>query len=198
MKTHTRIRCGFYIGRGTGTNRSKGRSLGAAQAFATQGCFIAGTRLRLADQSEIAVEHVKGDEVFARPDRTAARSLGGRAGPEVPPVLFLSTASGHHLGVTRTHPMVVQRAHTLEVLAAADLRVGDLLLVHTPAGLTPTPVTSLDWRVYHGRGYNLRIAGHVPHEHFVVANGIVTGDLHLQGEVEAAMDTEVSAEALLA
>lgn len=192
MKTRTNVRSGaFYTGRGTGGNKRSGiRTVRVAKAWDTTGCFVEGTRIRLSDGTDLAVERFTGTEQVSRSNGTFSPVAHGRSGPEVPPVLTLTTESGHRLGVTRTHPMVVQRPGMLEILAASQLRVGDLLLVTEGAGLVPSRVTSLEWNACRGRVYNFALEGVNPHDHFLVANGIVTGDLVLQGEVERTQTAE--------
>lgn len=151
-----------------------------------QGCFVEGTQICLADERYVPVETLlPGEPNIMRPDGTSSPLLGGRAGLEEHPVIFFLTDHGHDLGVTQSHPMVVCRDGKVSVVAAQDVVVDDELLAFNPVdrGFFAT-VVEVERRHYGGLVYNFEIGGSIaPKSHFIVANGIVTGDLFLQQQL---------------
>lgn len=148
-----------------------------------QGCFVEGTQICLADERYVAVETLlPGEPNVMRPDGTPSPLLGGRAGLEEHQVIFFLTDHGHDLGVTQSHPMVVRREGQLSVVAALDVVVEDELLAFNPVDRRFfATVVEVERRDYGGLVYNIEIGGSGdPNSHFIVANGIVTGDLYLQ------------------
>lgn len=157
-----------------------------AVSFATQGCFVEGTQIRLGDGRLVCVEDLlPGRPTVLRPDHSISPVLLGRAGPEEPDVFYFTTDHGNRLGVTQYHPMVVWYAGNPHVMPAMDLEAGDQILVYTPDDdHLLEEVVNIEQRPYSGTVYNFEIEGSdVAASHFVVANGIVTGDLYLQQRV---------------
>ena len=178
----------YYFGRNTSRRREEddhGAGPGESRGV-TQGCFVAGTRVLLADGTEAAVEDLlPGDPVLRRPGGGEACVVMGTAGPEERPVYHVTTDSGHKVGVTPFHPMVVLRPGGWDVIPARDLRVGMERQGMTEGQLFWNRVQGVTQRVIAEQVYNVEIEGtEADRDHLIVANGVVTGALLLQRRLE--------------
>ena len=142
----------------------------------TNGCFVAGTRTKLPGGSVIPVEQVAAGFSLLRPDGSSAPVLRVVAGPEPDPIVDIRTDNGQRLRVTQKHPMVTERG----LRKARDLKVGDRLF--TGAG-KPVAIRSLRLTPYRGQVYNFELQGVLQEAHQVIAEDLLTGDLHLQEQL---------------
>ncbi len=161
------------------------QKMGFFQLRDLPGCFIEGTRIRLEDGSEIAIEEFCGEEFVGLADGTGSTLHEGLTGPAEQPILSILTSHGQRLGVTATHPMVVERQGELEIVAASALGVGDRLPAFVGCRQVRSQIQSIEQKNYAGTVYNIQVRGGIdPETHFIIANGIVTGDLYLQMQIE--------------
>lgn len=173
---------------GTKSGTWPGRNTNRSVSSASPGCFVRGTEIRLPEARASRIEDlVPGLSTVLRADGAAVRTVTGRAGPETPPVFFVTASSGDVLGVTEHHPMVVRRRGAIVVVAARDLALGDLLLRLAPDDERPvtTRVARIERRIVGDLVYNFEVEGSADVDsHLVVASNLVTGDLALQAEIE--------------
>lgn len=146
----------------------------------TNGCFAAGTAIRMADHTLKPVERLEeGDLVYNPVTKGSAVVARTIAGPEVDPLIKLATDSGI-VRVTRKHPF-----QTTEGLkAASDLKIDDRII---GSGGRPIAIHEIQVEVndIHPIVYNfaLKETSGRDIDHMVEANGVVTGDLFLQEKV---------------
>jgi hypothetical protein len=139
----------------------------------TNGCFVRGTRILLASGDALRVE-----DVFAGVEVTTAKGrrlevLESVAGPERHPIVAIRTDAGHSLRVTRSHPMLTPSGLRM----ANDLAVGHRLIA---AGHRVVRIVSLKREPYSDLVFNFSLPGGAEADHLVNAEGLITGDLHLQ------------------
>jgi hypothetical protein len=151
------------------------------QIYIEQGCFAAGTQIRMADGSMKPVESFLADqkEIVRSEGGTGRTVLGTIRGDEPDPMVRLKTDSGHDLLVTKTHPVVTVNG----VVMAIDLKAGDI--VKTEEG--QARLTSVTREPSTGKVYNLRLGDMKDAEagtSTLYANGILTGDLRTQSLYE--------------
>ncbi len=139
----------------------------------TNGCFVAGTRIELPGGETVPVEKLAEGMEVSRPDGSSGRIFRVVAGPELEPIVDLRTEDGQRLRVTQKHPMVTERGFR----KAKDLKAGDRLFTREGK---PVAIRSLHLRRYQGQVYNFELQGVMNEAHQVLANGLVSGDLHLQ------------------
>ncbi len=112
-------------------------------------CLAAGTAVRLADGSLVAVEKVKaGDKVRADAKGTVLTVTGVAYGAENEPLVELRDNKDHRVRVTTKHPMI--RASG-EVALASAIRTGDQVM--TDRGIAR--ITSVARIPYTGQVYNM-------------------------------------------
>ncbi len=146
------------------------------------GCFAEDTLITMADSSQMPISELKeGDYVWnpqsGRPQAVARIT----AGPEKVAMLGLKIKD-ENLKVTVTHPFLTARG----LLAARDLVVGDVILrageqlkVEGIDSLEPDPANyPIVW--------NIALVGDEQemNDHFILANGIMAGDLFLQESLQ--------------
>ncbi|OGR01173.1 MAG: hypothetical protein A2284_08175 [Deltaproteobacteria bacterium RIFOXYA12_FULL_61_11] len=142
------------------------------------GCFVEGTPIRLADGSELPVERLRQGQLLLDHTGEAHLIVNIVAGPERLPVLWLTPAGGPRLGVTSTHPMLTERG----LLQAKELHRGDRLLLADGSFASLEVIEAMPYR---GLVWNVELARNDPSERrWLLASGIVTGDLALQAELE--------------
>ena len=142
------------------------------------GCLVEGTRIRLADGSELPIEKFDGggrESVQSGPDKHAKPVHGTMRGKEVPPIIIIRDDKGHELRLTEEHPVPIAGT----VVLGRDLAVG--MCVSTESG--EARLTSVERQPYSGDVWNLRVGTHLEAERgetTIYANGILVGDLQMQ------------------
>ena len=154
-----------------------------------QGCFAAGTEIRMSDDSLKKVENFTADhlEVVKTGDDEHRVVLGTSRGTEPFPMVRLQTEAGHDLLVTRTHPIVTPNGAVM----ATDLTVGDI--VETEDG--EAKLSSVSREPFSGQVYNLRIGDMEDAKNLkstLYANGILTGAMRMQRYVEQLENEKLS------
>jgi hypothetical protein len=144
------------------------------------GCFDESTHIRMADGTEKRVTQLKnGEFVFNPITGKPARIVKLVAGPEFKPLIHVSV-DGRVVKVTETHPFMTKRGW----VQAKNMKVGDEVR-STGGGYLPVTQVSLGES---GRMVvNLALDGSAaqPELHYVLADGVVTGDLVIQNLIEA-------------
>jgi hypothetical protein len=141
-----------------------------------RGCFSAETRIQMANgKPKLAREIRVGDRVWNPVRRRAAKVARVIVGPEQKPLVEVRTAK-ETLIVTQMHPMHTARG----LVAASDLRPTDRLRDARGRFVRIVSLAATSLRA-HENVWNFRLAGgRAPRDHYLVANGVVTGDLYLQ------------------
>lgn len=144
------------------------------------GCFVAGTKIRMADGSEKAVEQVTAGEMVLNPV-TGGSAVVDRVtvGPEDKPLMrvFIGgksvDVSSEHAFVTPTGP---KRADQLRSGDEVIAEKGRVRVVEKIESLTPEKRPLV---------YNFALASEDGEQlaHAVMADGVVTGDLYLQEQL---------------
>lgn len=146
------------------------------------GCFATGTRIRLEDGSEKPIGQLQaGDRVWNPLTKKGQSIRHMTRGPEKVP-LFRIASQGQEVTVTGTHPFATRRgvvpAFQLEVGEEIQSVTGTWEKIDSIATQTPADNPPIVW--------NLELEG--PNDdaasHFVEANGLVTGDLLLQTQLQ--------------
>lgn len=144
------------------------------------GCFDEKTHIRMADGTDRQITHLKkGEFVFNPITLKPARIVKLVIGPEFKPLIQVSV-DGRRVDVTQTHPFKTQRGW----VQAKALNVGDLLLT---SGRGYLPVSSVKIGEPGRMVANLALEGDGTQTdaHYVLADGVVTGDLVIQNLLEA-------------
>ncbi|RYZ52647.1 MAG: hypothetical protein EOP07_19260 [Proteobacteria bacterium] len=140
------------------------------------GCFAEDTSILFADGSSKAAQDVRqGDWLWNPKNKSAQQVKRVIAGPEKFPLIQVKSA-GRTVSVTRDHPFLTPEG----LKTATELRVGDQILgesstdvveaINELASDNPAPVV-----------WNFELEGsEADDDHYVSANGIMTGDLYLQ------------------
>lgn len=163
-------------------------------AWCPCGCFAPGTaiRVRSPESGEVMpieelvagvmnrqpVSVVSLDE-SARVNSIALRSLEIRnvsVGPEKSPMVDIRTEKSQ-IALTSLHPVLLADG---TIARAESLTPGQSLLSST--GI-PEKITSVGRSFHQGLVYNLNVESNVDAEHVVIANGLLMGDLYLQGNL---------------
>lgn len=114
-------------------------------------CVAAGTQVRMADGTDVAIEKLTADNqpqvITAAGDKRTV--LGTAKGVEIHPMIRLKTDQGQELLITRTHPVLT----TNGLVMARDLKVGDS--VRTEKGTAK--IVSNAQENYSGLVYSLRL-----------------------------------------
>ncbi|RZA18202.1 MAG: hypothetical protein EOP10_21445 [Proteobacteria bacterium] len=144
------------------------------------GCFQEDTQITLGDgQSTRAIhELTESDRVWNPILKKAQRIKRMTRGPEALPMLTIQTASGS-VTVTGGHPFPLPDG---SIVQAHDLKAGDQVLVNEAweTILTVEIKQSAQQPVV----WNLELTGDDRQDsHFILANGIVTGDLKIQEDI---------------
>ena len=144
------------------------------------GCFDSQTKIRMADGSDRLITDLeKGEFVFNPVTQKPAKIVKLTIGPENKPLLNISVGQST-VRVTDSHPFMTKRGWT----AARDIRKGELVL--TSQGQF-TPVTGITLGAAGRIVVNLALEGPANEfeKHYVLADGVVTGDLVIQNMLEA-------------
>jgi hypothetical protein len=185
-------RC-YYVPPGPGTNRTlfvhvDSPNLPTCNIVPVSrinlGCFAYGSKILMGDGRWLAGESVKrGDYVWNPVIKMPVPVIETTSGPERPALVKIETASGEIVRVTRNHPVLTSGG----LKAAKDIKIGDLLRKIDGNDTTVTNVTgdkekgSFVWNVrLDGRGRGDEF-------HYVLVDGIITGDLTLQENLETAL-----------
>lgn len=146
------------------------------------GCFAEDTAITMADFSEMPISELKvGDRVWNPQTRRPQAIARITAGPEKSPLLVFRVA-GTSLKVTSNHPFLTTRG----LLMARDVQAGDRIVeageakdVEAIDVLEPDPANyPIVWNIA------LEGADEEKDAHFVLANGIMAGDLSLQESLQ--------------
>jgi hypothetical protein len=105
-------------------------------------------------------------------------------GPEEKPLVHIITAAGKTLSLTDSHPVLVMRAGSWQMLRAEDLSVGDKLMSGTGTEDSVMELTSYRLPEASRLVYNFNTQGKNDYEHIVVANGLRVGDLNWQKRLD--------------
>ena len=150
------------------------------------GCFSKNTLVRMYDGTQRSIETLKAGELIFNPvTRGPSKISKIIVGQEPTNLLEIKTSSGT-LEVTANHPFSSERG----MLRADRLKVGDriwntdLTLVAIDSITTMDSVNEMVWNIA------LDTNGSVMADHMILANGVVTGDWHIQqllekGDLEA-------------
>lgn len=145
------------------------------------GCFAAGTKIKLENGEEKTISSLKrGDLVFNPKTEKSYPITRLISGPELrSPMYEIVLANGKRLTLTAKHPLDTN----IGLVLVRDLKSSHLLL--DSSGNT-TKINKI--RRLHGYKkdvWNIQIGGSSDLEdHFVLANGIVSGDLYIQEQAE--------------
>lgn len=147
------------------------------------GCFAYGSKIMMGDGSLVAGETVKkGDYVWNPVIKMPVKVTETTSGPERPALVKIETTSGEVIRVTRNHPVLTK----MGLKAAKDILVGDEVQ-HMSGGLVKVSAVSSD-KHQGSFVWNVRLEGPERDDsyHYVLVDGLVTGDLHLQEKLETA------------
>lgn len=144
------------------------------------GCFDELTKIRMADGSERLVTQLrKGEFVYNPVTRKPAKIVKLTMGPELKP-LFHVTIGTSTVRVTDSHPFMTPKGW----VQARNLRLGDKILSE---GKQYLEVRKVELGEPGRTVANLALEGpaNVPELHYVLADGVVTGDLVIQNMLES-------------
>lgn len=149
------------------------------------GCFAADTKIMMGDRTERAASEIRVGDLVWNPklERPQAVKRVVR-GPELVP-MFSLTIDGSKLLVTGGHPFLTQRGlQPAHKLAAGD-RIMDGASVSVVEAVEVQPADKANPPVV----WNFELeGGSSPSEHYVLANGVMTGDLYLQESLAGSKD----------
>ena len=143
------------------------------------GCFDETTLIRMSDGSDRLVTELKmGEFVYNPITKMPARITKLTIGPELKPLLNVSVG-GRVVKVTDTHPFMTRRGW----IQAKNLKTSDQVLSGSKVYL---PVTAIELGASGRTVANLALEGPASQAelHYVLANGVVTGDLVIQNMLE--------------
>lgn len=148
----------------------------------TCGCFAVGTRIRLEDGSERPIDQLDGSERVWNPVIRKGQAIRHMTrGPEKLP-LFRIQSEGKEVLVTGTHPFATRKGviPAFQLVAGEEIQsvAGEWETVDSIQMQAPSDNPPVVW--------NLELEGPLddPDSHFVEANGLVTGDLLLQNQLQ--------------
>lgn len=101
-------------------------------------------------------------------------------GPEEKPIVHIVTSAGHSLTMTDSHPVLVQRDGSWQMVRAERLAFGDALLDANGGEEKVTELTSYLLPERSRLVYNFDTKGANEYEHIILANGLRVGDLNWQ------------------
>jgi len=143
------------------------------------GCFDETTLIRMSDGSDRLVTELKiGEFVYNPITKMPARITKLTIGPELKPLINVSVG-GRVVKVTDTHPFMTRRGW----IQAKNLKTSDQVLSGSKVYL---PVTAVELGASGRTVANLALEGPASQAelHYVLANGVVTGDLVIQNMLE--------------
>jgi hypothetical protein len=149
------------------------------------GCFDESTLIRMADGSDRLVTQLKRGEFVYNPiTKKPARIVKLTMGPELKPLIHVGVA-GRIVKVTDTHPFMTRRGW----IQAKALKATDEILSGQKHYL---PVTSVSIGATGRTVANLALEGPADQTdlHYVLADGVVTGDLVIQNMLELKASTK--------
>jgi hypothetical protein len=150
--------------------------------FFLNSCFPAGTSIRRADGTRVAVETLKtGDKVISNTKGTVLTVTGTSHGGEDEPLVQLRDNKGHQLQLTAKHPLIKASG---EVVFASSIKKNDRVM--TDRGIAR--IVSVARIPYTGQVFNLKLG--TPEEQAKVgkdgttmfAGGFMVGDSTMQRE----------------
>ena len=171
---------------------------GSFMGWCPCGCFAPDTKIQLNaanGQEETAQRLI---ELFAQGHRPEVANLSAESslkgglkykttpirnvsvGPEEIPMVIIDTesqGSTGHIELTINHPVLLADG---TILRAERLQPGQKLINYLGKSET---IKSITRRKFDGLVYNLNVNTPVDSEHIVVANGLLMGDLFLQGDL---------------
>jgi hypothetical protein len=162
------------------------------------GCFAADTKIKsnaLNLIEEISTQNLI--ELFASGHRPQVAHLSSAStvqdlqfksspvrnvsvGPEALPLVVISTdekGSAGQIALTTNHPVVLADG---SIIRAERLQPGQKLLNYLGR---PETIKTVARKSYSGLVYNFNVNSPLDNEHIVIANGLLMGDLHLQGSL---------------
>lgn len=143
----------------------------------TNGCFVKGTRIALAEHMSAPIEALNAGMEVLRADGQRARITRIVAGPEAKPVLRFTLTSGETVRVTREHPMATRAG----LKPAHTVGIGDELAVQ---GGKFQSLREIRQEAYAGQVYNIELEGGARDaDHMVIADRVITGDLYIQNKL---------------
>lgn len=143
------------------------------------GCFEEGTTITMADGSKRAIENIKkGDLVWNPLTKMPALVKKGVKGPE-DFIMYSFKVNGEEVKVTKTHPMLTDRG----ILKAEDVKADDRMLWKSGELLEIETITTYKTE---NDVYNLFLVSEDGKdiEGAVIANGVITGDLDMQQQLQ--------------
>lgn len=144
------------------------------------GCFAGESEIKMADGSTKIAKLIEvGDRLWNPVTQSEVSVSRVRAGPEYLPMVVIQVGS-KKLKVTVEHPIITMNGPK----AAELIRPGDRILAADNSYLTVSHVGS---ELSNSTTvYNFEVSGHSknPDDHMIEADGLVTGDLHIQEQLE--------------
>ena len=143
------------------------------------GCFDETTLIRMSDGSDRLITELRmGEFVYNPVTKMPARITKLTIGPELKPLINVSVG-GRVVKVTDTHPFMTRRGW----IQAKNLKTSDQVLSGSKVYL---PVTAVELGALGRTVANLALEGPASQAelHYVLANGVVTGDLVIQNMLE--------------
>jgi hypothetical protein len=148
------------------------------------GCFSYDTDIMMADSRQMKIHAIsQGDLVWNPVLRKPSRVVQVTKGIESKPLIHITTKSGLTQLLTTKHPVPTKGG----LMTAAEVKPGDEILDHLGIYTTVVSVT-VDSKPPNQTVWNVRLEGAADDTdaHFVVANGLQSGDLSLQERLEEA------------
>ena len=142
------------------------------------GCFEEGTTITMADGSKRSIENIKkGDLVWNPLTKMPALVKKGVKGPEEF-IMYSFKVNGEEVKVTKTHPMLTDRGS----LKAEDVKANDRMLWKSGE----LEIESITTYKTENDVYNLFLVSEDGKdiEGAVIANGVITGDLDMQQQLQ--------------
>ncbi len=144
------------------------------------GCFREGTNIMMADGTLNKIELVQpGDMVWNPVTQRATQVFYKTVGPEYEPLIEVKTDS-QTLYVTQKHPMLIGDSQIIQAKHLLPLMDVFVEKHKKEKILSVRQVSSLDLPVV----YNIKLLGDSDADHFVLSEGIITGDLYLQEKLD--------------
>ncbi len=143
----------------------------------TDGCFARDTKIKTKNRGDVAIDLLMPNEALVLADGRSAKIKRIVAGPERLPLVVFETVSGQKIRVTSTHPMQSNKG----IKAAEDISIGDQLILENGSSVALKKVTR---QAYSDQVYNVELEGASEADHLVIANGLVSGDLHIQNNLQ--------------
>ncbi len=146
------------------------------------GCFSAGTKIRMGNQTEKNIEQIRTGEMVWNPILNKAFPVSKRTlGPEDKELIEIKIGD-KNLRLTPTHPVMTKNG----IKKTKDLKLTDLLQDKTGKFL---PILSFQTvrLVKTEQVFNLEINPNSKQfkDHMIESNGFITGDLWIQNELQA-------------